>query len=313
MGRAVRMVLLSLAMISLPACAAPKKQSIGHFYFDYQILNGAKVGLLQAFDDGRQTFLQFRDLDLRRAPDVWTEDASGMLRPAKVEATMPYLVIGAVSRKVTLTFRHGEDYQEVYIVRTGDLPAPPPEPESAPAAPSAAGERSDAGRSLAQAHSRKSGTARSRRDSPQVPSALAATTVPARAEGTHAQSAACDLGSLSGAGKTINVPFYADSAEPSSRAREELPLVAAKLGGGDVIVRGRPSSGADLPLAQRRAQAIKATLVLAGVAPSRLTVEIAGPKPGPVKDVFFSEIVYSVPSIGFVVLDGCDPLPNAAN
>ena len=310
----MRALLLLAALAVVPAHAASGlfglfggdrngPSRVDGYHFDYQIYGGDKVGLLQVFDDGNQTFFQFRDMDLRKVPAILTEDAGGNKQAVRIEASSPYLVVNDVARKFVLNFGAGKDQKEASVVRVGSDPvrvasrlgagdalghdAPTMRRTPAKGAP---GEETSANRGRGVESAPR----------PQ-------TDVAREAIAVAPQRTACVPWVSANAGRTINVPFAADASEPTLQAQEDLRSVAQKLAGSaNIVVRGRPSPSGGVVQAQKRAEAIKALLVRAGISESRITTATDGKsKAASMGGVHFSEIVYGAPSSGFVALDGC--------
>jgi outer membrane protein OmpA-like peptidoglycan-associated protein len=270
-----------------------RRSAVDGYFFDYQIYGGDAVGLLQVFDDGERTYFQFRELDLRRAPSIAAEDSAGGRRPVRIEATSPYLVVPELARKFVLVFGAGKEVQEASAVRIGAAPAragPKVESKTAP--------------SVIQSPSKSTGEQRAQPRHARAPERREIELASASAEEEKAQP--CAPWISSGGGRTINVPFGLASTEPTRQAQDDLKGVAKRLSGaGTILIRGRPSPGGGPTQAQKRAEAIRGLLVRSGVAASRITlVTETLPKGAPSPSVYYSEILYGVPSSGFV-LDGC--------
>lgn len=310
----MRVLTLLLALAVLPAHAGSGlfgffggdrggPSRVEGFHFDYQIYGGDKIGLLQVFDDGKQTFFQFRDLDLRKVPAILTEDSAGNRQAVRIEATSPYLVVNEVARKFVLNFGAGKEAKEASVVRVGTVPA---KAVSRATVDDAVDMREGGAPRLRTQGVVKEEPPAHRGHATQV-GARSSNNVGQEPPSGTVQRAACVPWVSANAGRTINVPFAAAAAEPTAQAQEDLRAVAKKLAGSaNIVVRGRPSPSGGVVQAQKRAEAIKALLVRAGIPESRITTATEGKaKPAPVSGVYFSEIVYGAPSSGFVALDGC--------
>lgn len=296
--------LILIALLAFPAhagkgffglfAAPPGPSVVEGFHFDYQIYQGDKVGLLQVFDDGAQTYFQFHDLDLKRIPVIWTENSSGARQAVRIEATSPYLVVNDVARKFVLAFGSGKNLKEASVVSVGGEPV-----KRAPA------ETTDVAVEKPEPRARTEGAITPKLTSVAMSESRAHTGSAPTAHDYGARRNDCSDTLPVNPGKTINVPFADASIAPTRQAQDDLQTMAKNWDAGYVVVRGRPSPGGGVAQARERAEAIRALLIRSGVAPSRITVATEGStKPGSAKGVFFSEIVYGSSS-GFMVLDGC--------
>jgi len=71
----VRGLILFLLISALPGCSlnseAPIPEKVGRYDFGYRIALREKTRLIQVFDDGEKTYLQFLDLERLEAPKIY--------------------------------------------------------------------------------------------------------------------------------------------------------------------------------------------------------------------------------------------------
>ena len=71
----MRVIMLFLLISVLPSCSlnseAPIPERVGRYDFGYRIALGEKTRLIQVFDDGERTYLQFLDLGKLEAPQIY--------------------------------------------------------------------------------------------------------------------------------------------------------------------------------------------------------------------------------------------------
>ena len=294
MKQRLRMWAALCALVALPACAGAglfgrgqddgSASAVQGYNFAYRIEDGG-LGLVQVFDDGRNTYFQLRSLDLEHVPVLWTESSALERRAVALRASGPYLVANALERKFVLTLGEGRSAKEATVLMTDWQK-----------------------RGLAARTARAKPLEQAARAVPVVASAPGtAQPEPTREAARPASSTECPGAPQGSASRTIDVPFVHEATEPTLQARKDLRSIAARLAGAArIVIRGRPSPGGGVAQARARAEAIKALLVKAGVPGPHIEVALAGTsKAGPVAGVYVSQIRYGAASSGFVVLDGC--------
>lgn len=275
-SRLLRLCILLAPLCALQACASlpgrsdpgQRKSAVHGYDFSYQINNGSAVGLVQVFDGGHKTYFQFRKLNLQHVPVIWSVHTDGNKRALPLAADSPYLVVHQLARKFLVS--NGGQEATVVMVDWAQRHLYTP---------------------VRVAQSIRRGHA----------------PAPVRRHAQEASGAQCENTPPVGQPKTIDVPFIWTRTKPTTQADRDLEAIAKKLANdGQIVVRGRPSPGGGFAQARSRARAIKHLLVLGGVPPSHIRIQVTGvPKPGPMHGLYMSQIQYGAPSSGFVVLDGC--------
>ena len=296
-------VLLSAGFAVAAAASHAADSGLNGYDFSYAIAGDAKVTPIQVFDDGAQTYFQFKTTD--NMPAIFLVDKG---RQGLVQAVprSPYVVVSGLGRRFAL--RSGAAVASVDYVgakrNSAALPTARAAVEAATAAPAVelvpraqTASQSDVDFDRLLAAIRKS--IRSPAGTLPVNPAMRAARIPAAEYEAVQPYVETALPGFRTVGRR-DVPFYRGHAKLGRLGSKAMDAMLEDARNADrVIVTGRPDLSQVADIAAARGNAIKAFLLSQGIPAGKIEIREAGvAKPSGTKDVFLSEVAFGSSTSG---------------
>ncbi len=290
-------ILLSAGIAIAAAASHAADSGLNGYDFSYSIAGDSKVTPIQVFDDGAQTYFQFKTTDNMPAIFLVDKGRQGLVQAV---SRSPYVVVSGLGRRFAL--RSGAAVASVDYVgakrNNAALPTARAAAEAAPAAPivelvpraqTASQSDADVDRLLASIRTALRPSAGTLPLDPALRTARIST--------AEYEAVRSDAATVSPGNRIIgrrDVPFYRGHSKLGRLGSNAMDRMLEEARNAErVIVTGRPDANQVSDIAAARGNAIRAYLVSQGVSAGKIEIRDDGAaKPSGTKNVFLSEVAF---------------------